>query len=58
VRAVAVAEWVGRRRGDHGNVDVYLTVLNRLPASAVRAQHAHATHLAVGAVIAERATVL
>ncbi len=55
VRAVSVAEEVGGRRGDHRNVDVYFAVLHCLPASAVRAQHAHAAHLAVRTVVAQRA---
>jgi hypothetical protein len=53
--AVAVAERVGRGRGDHGNIDVNFAVLYRLPASTVGAQHSHATHLALRAIVAERA---
>ena len=55
MRAVAVAEEVGGRRGDHRDVDVDLAILNRLPAAAVRAQHAHAAHVACVAVVAQRA---
>ena len=53
-RAGGVAEGVGRGRGDDGDVDVHLAVLDRLPASAVRAQHAQAAHLALRAVVAQR----
>ena len=55
VGAVGVAEGVGRRRGDDGDVDVDLAVLDRLPAAAVGPQHAETAHLAVGAVVAQRA---
>ena len=55
VRAVGVAEEVGGGRGDDRDVDVDLAILHRLPASAVRAQHAQAAHVAVRAVVAERA---
>ena len=40
MRAIGVAEVVGRGRGDDRDVDVHLAILNRLPASTVRAQHA------------------
>ncbi len=55
VRAVAVAEGIRGGRGDHRDVDVNFAILNRLPASAMRAQHAHAAHLALRAVVAQRA---
>ena len=54
MRAVAVAEGVRGRRGDHGNIDVYFAILNRLPASAVRAQNPHAAHSPLRAVVAQR----
>ena len=41
VRAVGIAEEVRRGRGDDRDVDVHLAILHRLPASAMRAQHAH-----------------
>jgi len=55
VRAVGVAEHVGSGGRDYRDVDVDFPILNRLPASAVRAQHAHAAHLALRAVVAQRA---
>ena len=51
--AVGVAEGVGGGGRDDGDVDVQLAVLDRLPAAAVRAQHAQAAHLAGGRVLAE-----
>ena len=54
MRAVGVAEVVGCRRGNDRNVDVNLAILHRLPASTVRAQHSHAPHVPVRAVVAER----
>ena len=54
VRAIGVAEEVRRRRGNHRDVDMDFAILNRLPASAMRAQHAHAAHLAVRAEVAQR----
>ena len=53
--SVGVAEEVRSRSGDHGDVNVHFAILHGLPASAVRAQNAHAAHVAVGAVIAQRA---
>ena len=55
MRAVGIAEEVGSGRGDHRDIDMDFSVLHRLPASAVRAQHAHAAHLALRAVVAQRA---
>ena len=55
MRTIGIAECIGSRRGNHRNVDVDFAVLNRLPAPAVRAQYAHAAHLALGAVVAQRA---
>ncbi len=52
VGAVGVAEGVGGRGGDDGNVDVDFAILNGLPAAAMRTQHAHAAHLSLGAVVA------
>ncbi len=54
VRSIGVAEGIGRGRGDHRDVDVHFAILNGLPAPAVRAQHAQAAHLALGAVVAQR----
>ena len=55
VGAVGVAEGIGGRRGDHRDVNVYLTVLDGLPTAAMRAQDSHAAHVALGAVVAQRA---
>ena len=55
MRAVTVAKRVCGGRGNHGNIDVYFAVLNRLPAPAVRTQNAHAAHLPLRAVVAQRA---
>src|SRR5206468_3361832 len=53
--AVGIAEGVGGWGRDDRDVDVNLAVLNRLPAATVRAQNAHAPHLALRAVVAQRA---
>ena len=55
MRPVGVAEEIGRRRGDHRDIDMYFTVLYRLPAAAMRAQHAQPAHVPMGAVVAQRA---
>jgi hypothetical protein len=44
----AVAKGVGRRRGDDGDVDVHLTVLNGPVAAAVGAQMGKALHTPLG----------
>ncbi len=54
MRAIRIAEKIGGRRRNHRDVDVYLSVLNRLVAAAMRTQHAHAAHLTLRAVIAQR----
>ncbi len=51
MRAVGIAKRVGRGRGDHRNINVDFAILNRLPASAMRPQDAHAAHLPLRAVI-------
>jgi hypothetical protein len=53
VRAICVSEGISGRRGDDRDVNVHLAILNRLPAAAMRAQHAHAAHVALGAVVAK-----
>src|SRR5581483_4621560 len=54
VGAVGVAEHVGRGSGDDGDVDVNFAILDGLEATAMGAQNAHAHHVALGAVVAER----
>src|SRR2546428_6066651 len=51
--AVGVSKKIGGGRGNHGDVDVYFSVLDCLPASAVGSQHTHAAHFALSTVIAE-----
>ena len=54
MRAIRVAEKIGGRGGDYGNVDVDFSILNCLVAAAMGAQHAHAAHLPLCAVVAQR----
>ena len=53
VGAVAVAESVRGRRGDHCDVDMHFAILNRLPSPTVRAQHAHTAHLSLRAIVTQ-----
>jgi LmbE family N-acetylglucosaminyl deacetylase len=45
VSAIEIAERIGHGGGDHGYINVHFAILNRLPASAVRAKNAHVAHL-------------
>ena len=54
MRAVRIAEEISRGGGDDSNVDVDLAILNRLPAAAMRAQHARSAHVPVRAEVAQR----
>ena len=54
MRTVRIAEEIGGGRGNHRDVDVDFSILNRLVAAAMRTQHAHAAHLALRAVVAQR----
>ena len=50
---IGVAEKICCGRGNDGDIHVHFSILDCLPASAVGAQHAHATHFSLGAVVAE-----
>jgi hypothetical protein len=54
MRAVGIAEAVRSRRGDDGDVDVHVAILDRLPAATVRSQHAETGHAAARSKIAQR----
>ena len=54
MRAIGIAEEIGRGCGDHRDINVDFSILDRLIAAAMRTQYPHASHFALRTIVAQR----